>query len=341
MKKGITNVVKRRKNRKTPRFDGDSKLTFSTGSTLLDLAISGGRTRRGGVPSGILVEVFGPSGSGKTVLLSEIAGSVQRKGGAVKFIDPEARLDKKFAEIFGLKADEMDYSRIGTVEKVFQSVRKWKPPDEDVVNGVFVDSLAALSTELEVEKDGDAMGTSRSRKFSEQLRMTCREITERNLLVVCSNQVRDNINAGPWGVREKSTGGRGPEFYSSLRLRTYKSKIIMGSKTVHGKKVKRPIGVIARIVIDKSSIWIPGRDALVTIIFDFGIDDTKDNLQFLKDYSTKNTYFVGEKNLGRSIDAACRMIEDQKLEKVLKKQVIKLWYEIDDKFKTKRVKRRV
>ena len=34
----------------------------STGSTLLDLAISGGTYDEGGLPGGILVEIFGPSG---------------------------------------------------------------------------------------------------------------------------------------------------------------------------------------------------------------------------------------------------------------------------------------
>ena len=37
----------------------------STGSTLLDLAISGTRVRGGGYPGGILVEIFGASGTGK------------------------------------------------------------------------------------------------------------------------------------------------------------------------------------------------------------------------------------------------------------------------------------
>jgi len=53
---------------KKPEYDGDFGQCISTGSTLLDLAISGGRIRGGGLPGGILVEVFGPSGVGKTVL---------------------------------------------------------------------------------------------------------------------------------------------------------------------------------------------------------------------------------------------------------------------------------
>ena len=70
------------------QYDGKD-ITVSTGSTLLDLAISGGRFREGGIPLGILVEIFGPSGAGKTVLLSQLAANVQRMGGKVMFHDPK------------------------------------------------------------------------------------------------------------------------------------------------------------------------------------------------------------------------------------------------------------
>jgi len=95
-------------------YDGDFGTIISTGSTLLDLAISGGRVRGGGLPGGILVEAFGPSGSGKTVLLSEIAGAVQRQNGEIMFADPEARLNKQFAAMFGLDLKDDDYSRPDT-----------------------------------------------------------------------------------------------------------------------------------------------------------------------------------------------------------------------------------
>ena len=66
---------------------------LSTGSTLLDLAICGGRIRGGGIPGGMIVEIYGPSGSGKTAILTELAGSAQRNGGEARFDDPEARLE--------------------------------------------------------------------------------------------------------------------------------------------------------------------------------------------------------------------------------------------------------
>ena len=52
--------------------EGDFGTVISTGSTLLDLAISGGRVRGGGIPAGILLEIYGPSGTGKTSVLAEM-----------------------------------------------------------------------------------------------------------------------------------------------------------------------------------------------------------------------------------------------------------------------------
>ena len=111
-------------------YDGNTEIMISTGSTLLDLAVSGGRIRGGGIPGGILVEIFGPSSSGKTVLLCEIAGGVQRQGGHVMFCDPEARLNKQFAHIFGLETNKIEYTTPDTVPEVFKPVRKWKPKPE-------------------------------------------------------------------------------------------------------------------------------------------------------------------------------------------------------------------
>ena len=64
-----------------------TNVMVSSGSTLLDLAISGGRVRGGGIPGGIVVEVFGPPGAGKTVFLSELAASVEHRGGDFKIGD--------------------------------------------------------------------------------------------------------------------------------------------------------------------------------------------------------------------------------------------------------------
>jgi len=326
---------------KKKEYDGDFGSVISTGSTLLDLAISGGRIRGGGLPGGILVEAFGPSGSGKTVLLSEIAGSVQRQGGEIMFHDPEARLNKSFAAIFGLDIKDEDYSRPDTVPEVFQAVRKWKPIGKNKVHGIFADSLAALSTDTEMSKDaGDKMGMRRPKEFSEELRRTCRIIPNKNYLMVCSNQIRQNIGATEYQPQTSTPGGVAMSFYSSLRLQFSNPTKIKITKTIFGKEVSKIIGVDVVISVFKSSIWKPYRNAKVTILFDYGIDDIRQNLQYIKDYTKYKTYTVNGRNLSNTRDEAIQMVETQGLEEELREQVIDLWERIESKFVLERKPKR-
>ena len=321
----------------TIEYDGNMDHVISTGSTLLDLEISGGRIHGGGIPSGIMVEVFGPSGCGKTVLLCEIAGAVQRKGGRVDFKDPESRLNKQFAKMFDFDTDHMDYSTPNTVTDVFNSIRNLEPDNPNTVNGIFTDSLAALSTNLEMESDeGDKMGMKRAKEFSEGFRRTCRLLPVNNYLMVCSNQVRQNSNAGPYGAKYMSPGGEAIGFYSSLRLRCGSPQKIKDKKTVAGKEVKRVIGVTTVIEVFKSSVWKPYGMAPVTIIFDYGIDDIRQNLQFIKNFTSNTTYTVNGESLSNAMEEAISVVEEQKLTQDLKNEVIDLWTQINKKFKQNR-----
>jgi len=318
--------------------EGNFKTVISTGSTLLDLAISGTRIHGGGIPGGILVECFGPNGSGKTVLLCETAGDVQRKGGQATFKDPEARLNPQFAKIFDLDVENMTYSNPDTVNEVFKQVREWQPEGKgDVIHGVFIDSLAALSTELEMEKEaGDKMGGKRAKDFSEQLRKTCRLIKDKNWVMMCSNQVRQNMDAGPYGQKYTTPGGEAMGFYASLRLRFVIKDKIKKEITFRGKTIERVIGVTTEVEVYKSSIDKPYRRALVTIIFDYGVDDIRENLQFYKTYTKSTTYSFNDQILGRSLEEAVRTVERSGLEKELREKVIELWEDIESRFQSDR-----
>lgn len=330
----IQKAKKSSKMKRRKKLEGNTEQMISTGSTLLDLAITGGRIRGGGIPGGILVEIFGPSGSGKTVLLCEIAGAIKRAHGEVMFKDPEARLNKQFAKIFDLDIDTIQYDTPNTVPEVFKPVRDWEPDNTKIINGVFADSLAALSTDMEME-DSDKMGMRRAKEFSEELRKTCRIITKNNLLMVCSNQVRENIGV-KFGLKYKSPGGEAMGFYSSLRLRIIGASKIKKKIIVAKKEVFRVIGVEANIEVFKSSIWAPYRQALVTILFDYGIDDIRDNLQYLKTFKKLPFYEINENKVGKSIEDAIEVVEDADLEKELKEEVIDLWEFIEGKFKQER-----
>lgn len=319
-------------------YDGNTDVMISTGSTLLDLAISGGRVRGGGVPGGIFVEAFGPNGSGKTVLLCELAGGVQRQGGEARFFDPEARLNKQFASMFGLDTSEMSYDVPDRVPEVFAPVRTWEPKGEGKIHGVFADSLAALSTDMEMDnEDGDKMGMRRAKEFSEQLRKTCRIITQKNYLMVASNQVRQKADAQPFQEKYTAPGGEAIGYYASLRLQFRSPQKIWKKKKIKGKEVKRAMGITTEVYVYKNSVWEPYHSAPLTILFDYGIDSIRDELQYVKDFTSNTVYTVMGQTLDKSIDRSILMVEnDPELREELKEEVIDLWEEIQASFKTER-----
>jgi len=336
-------VIEQMKNRvtnppvKEEELVGNLDTMTSTGSTLLNLAISGGRVRGGGLPGGILVEVFGPSSSGKTVLLCEIGGNIQTAGGDTQFHDPEARLNKQFAQMFGYAIDEKNYYTPDTIPEVFEKVRSWKPTSKPgLVNGIFADSLAALSTDLEMtNKEGDKMGMRRPKEFSEELRRSCRVITKQNLLMVCSNQVRENVTG--YGPKFNSPGGWAIGFYASLRLRANNPKPISLNKTFNGKVITSIIGVETEFIVHKSSVWKPFHSAPLYILFDYGIDDIRANLQYIKDYTGATTYTIGGTKLAASLDHSIALIETRSLVKELQEETIDLWEAIESKFNQHRL----
>lgn len=338
----------------------DTKIMVSTGSTLLDLAISGGRVRGGGLPGGIMVELYGPSSSGKTALMVEIGASVQDKGGEVRIADPEARLDQEYSRIYGLELPKDKYSRPDTVNQLFNSTYKWKPPNTNVINMYGADSIAALSSELELSADGDKRGQKKAKDLSEGCRKTARIISEGHKLIVLTNQERQ----GDYG--KTTPGGFAVPFHASLRIRVQrksrveKEKKLTQSPTVKEKPkaktsktraaikeekektqvtVKKTIGILSECLIKKSSIDDEYRTAPLYIIFGHGIDDIRANLQWYKDM-TKNTQYLAVDKEYAQMDWAIKYIEDNELEGALREMVIDLWEDIENAFKTQRKKKR-
>lgn len=309
----------------------------STGSTLLDLSISGRRRREGGLPGGIIVEAYGPSGAGKTALLAEICGSAQKRDGDVRFCDPEARLDQQYSQIYGvnIKSTFFDYHRPDTVYGMFSElIYEWKPRDNGAIHVLGGDSVAALSTDMEME-DRDKMGMRRAKEFSEGLRKTCRMIANKNWLVFFTNQIRMGE-----GGHETTPGGKGLPFYASLRLSvkpTFKNAKItrerdveftLGGTEKYKTSEDRVIGINSIVTVTKSSIDEPFRTAPISIVFGYGIDDVRANLQYIKDKTGQKTYDCFDKSFN-SMDRAIAYIEESDKVNRLKERTIDVWHQIE------------
>jgi len=313
--------------------EGDFSSVISTGCTLLDLDISGGRVRGGGIPKGILMEIFGPSQSGKTAVLAEMCADAQLKGGKVKFLDPEGRLDQEYSRIYGMELVKESYHMPDTVTEVFDHILSWEPGDALIgsANIIATDSLAALSSDLELSEKGDKRGQKIAKDFSQGLRKTCRLIKRSGLIIACSNQIRQ----GDYG--ETTSGGKGIPFYASIRIRlgpAAQNRYLVKAKTIYGVEQKKTFGIQSTYLV-KKSVDDPFRTGNLFIVFGFGIDDIRGNLAYLK-LNIKDTKYDAITKEFAQMDAAIRHIEDNNLELDLKNKVIDLWEEIENTFKVDR-----
>ena len=325
--------------KKKPIYKDD--LVISTSSTLLDKAIFGGRQPEGGVPGGTIIEIFGPEGIGKTAILAEICGNAQARGGEAKFRDPEGRLDREYAEIYGMSLEGDNYKRTHDVTEIFDDIMVWDPPNKDAINVFGCDSLAALVTELEMGEKGDKMGMRRAKEFSQGFRKISTLIAEGgHKLLACTNQIREGdsgrITPGGWAIR----------FYSSIRLDIryfYKGGVKGGGRYItkdlkvgeKNKEVSKVIGINCVVKVVKNSKDDPYREAPISIVFGYGIDDIRANLQWYKDMTGGTVYECGDGQTYQAMDPAIKHIEANDLENGLRENVIDLWNEIEEKFKKK------
>jgi recombination protein RecA len=354
VKKSVASDKKKKPQPPKPP-EGNFANVISTGSTLLDLAISGGKVRGGGIPSGIIIEEYGPASIGKTALLLSLAANIEKKGGEAPFQEPEARLSRGFAKVFGYYLEKNKIYRPDTVPEMFDNMYKWKPKNPKAVNGMMIDSLAAFASDLEIKnRDKPASQKKKdeyyrvAKQFSQALRTYARYIEEKDYIFACSNQLRDVMDPG-FGEKQKSTGGNAFKYYGSLRLKAEKSptkrlydgqnpgyKIWAKRTDKFGTEREESIGTSLIVTVDKSSVWKPFRTAPVFIIWDYGIDNIRANLQYVKDVTKENAYYVKDTKLSRSLEEAITLVEGNDLEEELQEQVIDLWEEIDRLFQTKR-----
>ena len=310
-----------------------SRLVLSTGSTRLDLAITGMRLPEGGIPAGIIVELFGPSAGGKTAIACELAASCQRRGGKVTFLDPEGRVDKKYCELFGMDWSDIDYDMPDTVEDTLGLIDK-DTVNPEVINLCIIDSAAALSTDLEMKK-GDKMGMRRGKVFSELFRKIARRIRKDNRILLFTNQVRQTQTM--FGSGEVTPGGKSLEFYSSLRVRVGEVGKVRKENKAGFEKV---IGIRSKAYVKKSSIDDPFREEEFTIIFNYGVDDIRDNIQWLRKNTTvmgeKKGWFTFGKKKSQSILGLISHIEENNLEGELKEIVRTHWRLLDNSLKEER-----
>jgi len=258
----------------------DIKEFISTGSTMLDLAIS--NRPEGGIAVGRITEINGLESSGKSLVGAHILAETQKKGGVAVYIDTETSVSEDFLEVIGLDISKMLYLHLETVEDIFEAIEeivmKVRESDRDRLVSILVDSLAGATTKVELEADfnKDGWATAKAIIISKALRKITQLIGKQRIALVFTNQLRQKLGVmfgDPW----TTSGGKALPFHASTRIRLKNMGQIKDSK-------KNTIGMKCRAQIVKNRLGPPLRHADYDMYFDRGIDNYGAWLTVLKEH---------------------------------------------------------
>lgn len=202
---------------------------ISSGILPLDLALG-----IGGLPRGRIIEIYGPEASGKTTVCLSVIAEAQKNGGVAAFIDAEHALDPLWAEILGVKLDDLLISQPDTGEQALEIAETLiRSGGIDVI---VIDSVAALVPRAEIEGEmGDSVMGVQARLMSQALRKLTAVISKSRTIVIFTNQLRQKIGV-MFGNPETTPGGLALKFYATIRMDSRKIETLKdGDKVIGGR----------------------------------------------------------------------------------------------------------
>ena len=286
----VESLNKQSKDQKVAFFlDNDDAPTnvegwVSTGASMLDVAIS--NRPYGGLPVGRITEITGLEQSGKSLVSAHLLAETQKLGGIAVLIDTENAVSREFLEAIGVDTTKLLYVAAETVEQCFEYtetiIEKVRTSSKDKYVTIVVDSVAAASTEKEMEADygKDGYATDKAIIISKAMRKITNLIGRQKITLVFTNQLRQKMNAMPFSDPWTTSGGKAIAFHASVRLRL-KSMGTIKAKDSSGND--RIVGIKVRCQVVKNRMGPPLRSADFDIFFDRGIDNFGAWLGSMKD----------------------------------------------------------
>jgi len=288
------NLNKKYKDQKVAFFldddseDAPTNITgwVSSGATMLDVAVS--NRPFGGFPIGRITEITGLEQSGKSLLSAHVLAETQKQGGVAVLIDTETAVSREFFDAIGVDVSKLLYITADTVEDIFETIdtiiEQVRKGDKDKLVTIVVDSVAAASTQRELEADygKDGYATDKAIIISKAMRKITNVIGRQKITLVFTNQLRQKMNAMAFSDPWTTSGGKAIAFHASVRLRLASTGKI---KAKDEKGNERIVGIKVRANVIKNRLGPPLRSADFDIFFDRGIDNYGAWLGAMKDYN--------------------------------------------------------
>lgn len=271
----------------------------------------------GGLIRGSFAEIYGEYSSGKTFLCKEIIKAFQKRGFLACFIDVERTFRPKWFEASGVDLDKLIVSQPRSGERAGDIAVSLVQAGADLV---VIDSLAALTATAELDKD---IADSVMGRQAMLINRTLRKITAVNddCVVIGTNQLRTNLNSGPYGNPNIRPGGKAPGFFASYVIHVKRAD--WHTEKIGGDQVR--VGFDMGFIVEKNKNAAPWRSCKVPFRFDSGLDlnaaiaDMAIEMGIITASGGGYYKYEGE-NVARGRDALCTWIEEHPeiSEKVLK-----------------------
>jgi RecA/RadA recombinase len=342
-------IKKMLKNRQPPRKEVlRNKDLLSTGSTLLNLALSG--KARGGLYAGKYYFIVGDSNSGKTWTSMTCFA--------------EAAINERFAR-HRLIHDNAEDGVLMDVERYFGRAvqERIEPPAGTRTNPVYsstteefyyhiddafdkgepfiyvLDSMDSLEAEADrkkfkerkIAKSKDkeitgSYGTDKAKLNSTGMRSVIARLKKSDSILIVISQTRDNIG---FGFNEKTrSGGKALRFYAHCEFWTSVVKTL--KKKVNDKD--RKLGIVCRAKVEKNRQTGRNIEVDFPIYWSVGIDDVGSCVDYLiaeKHWNVvKGRVKADELSLLLSKEELIQTIQTQGMETQLKAIVSQVWEEI-------------
>ena len=219
----------------------------------------------GGLPLGHIIEFSGPDGSGKTSTVFDIIKNAQQKfkqeaeethqpERIVVFIDVEGTYNYPWARKFGVDTKKVIRLKLSgwAASTVLNEALKFLQLTE--VGLLIIDSLAAMPPDQLVDKSvGDKIYGGIAQSVQNFTNVAKKYISQNNSMLICINQVRDNLGSMFGGTI--TPGGRGFKHACSVRLEFRKGRFIDSNNKELANNAENPAGNIINVVVIKSKVF--------------------------------------------------------------------------------------
>lgn len=254
---------------------------WSTGLVDLDVIIGGG------MPEGRVIEIYGAESSGKTSLALHLCA----RHDICLHVPIEGTFDVKRAKLFGNRPKQMlVYNGCKYGEQAFNRMIRFA---EEGIPLECLDSVPSMQPREDVEKIKKAVHSDSETElriggiatlFNKYMPVLEDVIEQTGTTVIFINQIRDKMNALPFGDNIHTPGGHKLKHAASLRIQVArKGWIEIPNKNPLNVANKEKIGMIMKCKVVKSKVCNPMGECELPLFFDRGFVDYTDYEQTRKE----------------------------------------------------------